>query len=373
MVLYKILFLYKCDDCMDQKIRTKSYHFIVHIFIQIFECCTTYGKIEIKSIYQAVTVYLNKLHNREMCTKILSVVIIGGMIAYRFLIVSIKNYYKNFHKICYKVKVTYEYVYWFNFPVWKKIVGARLDVPSLYHLIEKLPNTLIYLDMGAWFNKSISFPKSLKYLKMSDAFDKIIELPECLLCLEMGHYFNQPIILVESLEYLKMGHCFNQPIKLPNSLLFLIIGRKYEHKIVLPQKLCFISINANYNHRLILPESLKMFVFAGFTFRGGHLIDWYFDNMPNSVTNIALSTGYEYSCKNLPNLVKYITEMKNWISISDDSCLKLDIIRELQFGQFVKFNAGKGEGDKDMRKKCCDSIPRFEGFNEQMPKICFDR
>lgn len=302
-----------------------------------------------------------------MCTKTLSMVIIGGLFAYRFLIVRIQNYYKNFHKIC--DEVTYEYIYWFNIPVWKKIVGVRLDMPSIHDSIEKLPNTLVYLDMGAWFGKSISFPKSLKYLKMCNSFNRKIELPECLLCLEMGHHFNQSIVLFELLEYLKMGNCFNQPIKLPNSLLFLIIGHEYRHEIVLPQKLCFISINANYTHRLVLPESLKMFVFAGFNFRERHLIDWYFDNMPNSVSNIALSIGYKYSCINLPNSVKYITEMENLFTISDDFCLKLDRIRELQFNQFVKFNAG----NKDIRKKCCDTIPRFKGFNEQMPKIHFSR
>lgn len=186
---------------------------------------------------------------------------------------------------------------------YKKFLGIsypnsiiKLVLSTCYQQREpvKLPDTLLYLFV-VYHNGSLTLPSSLVLLHLGYTYNYPIVLPNSLIYFAMSSRFNQPIKLPDTLVYLKMGHNYSQPIELPDSLRCLELCNQ---NVVLPKNLFFLSFSTGPKHKMHLPQTLKTIAFNNVD----EDIQWYLDNLPNSITHVVLEYNNEnLSYSNLPN------------------------------------------------------------------------
>lgn len=107
-----------------------------------------------------------------------------------------------------------------------------------------LPEGLLHLEFGHYFDESIfSLPSTLKHLTFRYRFGfskrrgyeyvqkKLLycDLPEGLLYLDLGYYYDEPIVFPSTIQDLKLSYCFDQKISikmLPIKLKYLTANEK---------------------------------------------------------------------------------------------------------------------------------------------------
>lgn len=225
---------------------------------------------------------------------------------YRFLSCTCTGIHKStFTNDCFDIEYTIEYKYkkFLGIPYYR--LATKLSICGNYSTQPiTLPNTLLFLSIK-FYNEPLVLPESLIFLNLGYLYNHPTILPNTLLYLIINNHFNQPIKLPETLVYLKLGYNFNQPVVLPDSLRCLeVCGQN----VILPKQLLYLSFNTGPHPKLHLPETLKTILFIDST----NNVDWYLDNLPNSITTVVLGCGNrKFPYNNLPNTMTVITD--NWI------------------------------------------------------------
>lgn len=122
-------------------------------------------------------------------------------------------------------------------------ICIQYDNTTNYHLIKKFKTHLFYNRSN--FNQLMKLPNSLVYLNLGHQFNQPIDLTsnQNLKFLILGDCFNHSILLNNNLEKLSFGNDFNQSINLPTNLLKLFFGNDFDKKIILNEKLTHLSFN----------------------------------------------------------------------------------------------------------------------------------
>lgn len=154
------------------------------------------------------------------------------------------------------------------------------------HFIESFPDKLTYLTVASTKSKISELPCGLQILEwLSES--NIPKLPNALIELKTGHYFNEKIELqpLNNLRHLEFGHRFNQNVDdlshnithlefgcmfnqklsfLPNKLTKLVLGDSYNKKIPpIPDTLIHLEFGKNYNQKLpLLSPALEILIFG---------------------------------------------------------------------------------------------------------------
>ena len=188
-----------------------------------------------------------------------------------------------------------------------------LDDDFISELTEfDLPNSIIYLDFGKKFNKSlktINLPKYLKKIKFGNEFNQPlnhIKLPQNLEILQFGDEFNQSldyVILPQTLKILQFGkkyQCSLFSVKFPNSLLELILGNSIcTLPYFLPKNLEKIILSCHFDYSqnvFVVPCTLKSLRVSG-TASNKVLLD----NLPLSLKTLEVIYNLDFDMINLPN------------------------------------------------------------------------
>lgn len=136
--------------------------------------------------------------------------------------------------------------------------------PNFNKRVDHLPNGLIELHLGSSFRRTVdALPKTLRVLHIMSLYfvGTIDRLPDSLVLLDIGIVFNQPIDhLPSSLQILVLRGAFNQPLeKLPPSLKRLELGLMFAHNIdKLPTSLTYLYL-VIWRHQNLdeLPRSVE--------------------------------------------------------------------------------------------------------------------
>ena len=188
-----------------------------------------------------------------------------------------------------------------------------LDDDFISELTEfDLPNSIIYLDFGKKFNKSlknINLPKYLKKIKFGNEFNQslnYIKLPKKLEILQFGDDFNQLldyVILPQTLKILQFGkkyQCSLFSVKLPDSLLELILGDYIcALPFFLPKNLEKIILSRHFDYSqkfFVVPYTLKNLRISGSV--SNKVL---FDNLPPSLKTLEVIYTLDFDMINLPN------------------------------------------------------------------------
>uniref|UniRef100_A0A6C0C8Q4 F-box and FNIP repeat-containing protein n=1 Tax=viral metagenome TaxID=1070528 RepID=A0A6C0C8Q4_9ZZZZ len=119
-----------------------------------------------------------------------------------------------------------------------------------------IPYNIIDLTVDYWLDLTIKFhvlPK-ITHLTFGTLFDRPIKdkIPNSVTHLVFGRKFNQPIdyVIPNSVTHIKFGFCFNKPIKncIPESVTHLTFGYAFKQALDdLPTSVTYIALSRNYD------------------------------------------------------------------------------------------------------------------------------
>lgn len=185
------------------------------------------------------------------------------------------------------------------------------DIPFHYYLniiidddklIDKLPSTLKILEIGKFFEGTLTqeLPEDLLELHLSSKYNKpITKFPEKLQKLNLGSIYNIPLpTLPKSLIHLNLGWKYNHHLYLPDSLEELIVN-DYKKKLPekLPEKLQYLKIFLYKEKLPTLPSNLKTLITISYTED--------LPTLPESLEKLKLGF-YDNDSINLPSSLKYL-------------------------------------------------------------------
>lgn len=141
------------------------------------------------------------------------------------------------------------------------------------------PDSILCIDFGKIFNKSLKYivlPKYLKKLKLSDIYSQSLDcvnLPETIEIINFGLSFNNSIFSVKlpkELKELILNDVFNAalPSVLPKHLEKLILGKDFDFSInnfVIPRQLKYIRISGKLCNKTVfekLPKTIEYIEFV---------------------------------------------------------------------------------------------------------------
>ncbi|KAN0030578.1 hypothetical protein ACTA71_009218 [Dictyostelium dimigraforme] len=156
-----------------------------------------------------------------------------------------------------------------------------------------------------WFNKNSgfncplevsTFPSSCTEIQFGSAFNQEIlkgHLPDALISLDLGHYFNRDFILPSTLKTLILSINFNSPLKigdLPTSLEHLEFGDEFNKPLskgILPPNLQFLKLSKYFQQQLKqgdLPSLIKTLIIPSVKLNESMI-----QAIPSSVTHLKLT------------------------------------------------------------------------------------
>lgn len=181
-------------------------------------------------------------------------------------------------------------------------------------LPEKLPPTLLELEMGRLYNQPHDFSKTrIMKLVFSFCFNQPIKgkLPKTLMILILGALFNQDLVDLGTplLEKITVGNNFNKSLNfLPPSIMEITAGNNYDTPLIVTYpKLTYLNLGNKYNSFMADQPSLH-------ELHIGHVFNQYlmvsFENLE------VLNLGWNFNqciSTNYKNLKKvYFSHRYNW-------------------------------------------------------------
>ena len=175
-------------------------------------------------------------------------------------------------------------------------------------------DSIIYLDFGKKFNKTlkdIKLPKYLKKIKFGDGFTQsldYVKLPENLEVLEFGINYQVSLFSVKfpaSLREIILKDSFNYslPFFLPKKLKKIILGKHFDYSLntfVIPENLKYLRVSGSESNVVLfnkLPQSIK-------TLEVINNLDFDMINLPDSLEELIL----DIECKDMDpyNMAHYM-------------------------------------------------------------------
>ena len=175
-------------------------------------------------------------------------------------------------------------------------------------------DSIIYLDFGKKFNKTlkdIKLPKYLKKIKFGDGFTQsldYVKLPENLEVLEFGNNYQVSLFSVKfpaSLREIILKDSFNYslPFFLPKKLKKIILGKHFDYSLntfVIPENLKYLRVSGSESNVVLfnkLPQSIK-------TLEVINNLDFDMINLPDSLEELIL----DIECKDMDpyNMAHYM-------------------------------------------------------------------
>ncbi|KAN0028440.1 hypothetical protein ACTFIV_010284 [Dictyostelium citrinum] len=159
--------------------------------------------------------------------------------------------------------------------------------------------TKVLFNKGSNFNYPLevgTFPSSCTEIRFGSAFNQEIKqahLPEALIYLDLGHYFNRDFILPSTLKTLILSINFNSPLKvgdLPISLEHLEFGDEFNKPIpkgVIPPNVTYLKLSKYFQQQIKptdLPSSIKTLIIASVKLNESMI-----QAIPSSVTHLKFS------------------------------------------------------------------------------------
>lgn len=133
------------------------------------------------------------------------------------------------------------------------------EVPS--DKINQIPEHLMHLVIEIIINNDSPLPEGIKNIKVEESYNKPLQkLPESLLKLDLGVKFNHSInVLPKNLQELILSDCYKKPLpELPKNLLKLDLKNNYTHFISkFPKKLEELNLGG-YNKIIKSLNNLKV-------------------------------------------------------------------------------------------------------------------
>ena len=142
-------------------------------------------------------------------------------------------------------------------------------------------DSIIYLDFGKNFNKSLKniiLPKYLRKLRFGDGFLQsldYVKLPDTLEIIELGANYNVSLFCANLPIYLKeliLNDDFNCPIPrfLPKKLEKIVLGTHFDYSLnnfIVPKKLKYLRINGSQTNTVLfdnLPRTMEYLEIVGY-------------------------------------------------------------------------------------------------------------
>jgi hypothetical protein len=161
------------------------------------------------------------------------------------------------------------------------------------------PDSIIYLDFGKRFNKSlknVSLPKYLKKLKFGDKFVQsldYVKLPDKLEILEFGNNYQVSLFSVkfpDSLQEIILNDSFNHslPFFLPKKLEKIVLGGYFDYSLntfIIPENLKYLRVNGSITNKVLfdkLPQGLKSLEVV-------NNLDFNMNNLPDSIEELIIN------------------------------------------------------------------------------------
>lgn len=161
-----------------------------------------------------------------------------------------------------------------------------------------LSDSIIYLDLGKRFNKSLKYiklPKYLKKIKFGEGFVQsldYVKLPESLEIIEFGNNYQVSLFSVkfpDSLREIILNDSFNfsLPFFLPKNLEKIVLGKNFDYSLntfVVPENLKYLRINGSITNKVLfdkLPQNLK-------TLEVIYNLDFNMNNLPDSLEELII-------------------------------------------------------------------------------------
>ena len=114
------------------------------------------------------------------------------------------------------------------------------------------------------YNQPVVDFSNLTHITFDERFNQpIIKLPDTLIYLEFGNYFNQPLTVPPILKYLTLGHYFDKPLELPNTLKYLTLGARFRQLFNFPKKLKYIKMPEYYDIMIdvnTIPKGIEFYI-----------------------------------------------------------------------------------------------------------------
>lgn len=161
------------------------------------------------------------------------------------------------------------------------------------HITEKMLITLIF-NIGLW-------------IQSPNCFDKNVKICFSLRRIQQSNSFNKNLLCVAFKGY------FNQPIDLPKNVLKILImcNSIFKQSIIFPKKIVYVEISCErVCFTLEHGDTIKYFYFGDSTMNIldslpnglGHILigvsrSSLYNNLPNTMTNVRLPTGYNILVK----------------------------------------------------------------------------
>lgn len=161
-----------------------------------------------------------------------------------------------------------------------------------------LSDSIIYLDLGKRFNKSLKYiklPKYLKKIKFGDGFVQsldYVKLPESLEKIEFGNNYQVSLFSVkfpDSLREIILNDSFNfsLPFFLPQNLEKIVLGKNFDYSLntfVVPENLKYLRINGSITNKVLFDKLPKNFN----TLEIINNLDFDMNNLPDSLEELII-------------------------------------------------------------------------------------